>query len=166
MRLPMLDGDPLSVYLTDHHAGSTFGMELARRTRDENQGTDYGDFLARLATEIEEDRDSLEAIMRRLEVSADPVKVALAWTGEKIGRLKPNGSLVGYSPVSRLLELEALVAGVTGKLALWRALKELAPRDGRLDEAQLDRLAERAQRQLTALRIQQRRAARAALAGS
>jgi hypothetical protein len=157
-----LTTDQLSIYLADHYAGSTFGVELVRRARDQSQGTPYGDFLVALAGEIEEDRAALEAIMGELRVERDPVKVALAWTGEKLGRLKLNGRLTGYAPLSRVVELEGLIAGVSGKLALWRALKEIAPGEPRLDHAQLDQLADRARRQLAGLREQHARAAAAA----
>ena len=43
----------------------------------------------------------------------DRLKVAGAWAGEKAGRLKLNGHLTGYSPQSRVIELEGLVVGVT-----------------------------------------------------
>jgi hypothetical protein len=46
-----------------------------------------------------------------------------AWGAEKAGRLKLNGSLLSYSPLSRLLELEGLHLGLTGKLFLWQALE-------------------------------------------
>jgi hypothetical protein len=162
--LPSITSDQLSIYLADHYAGATFGVQLARRVQGENYGTTYGDFLARLAAEIEEDRVELETIMGKLGVDRDPLKVTVAWAGEKVGRLKLNGRLRGYAPVSRVLELEALIAGVSGKLALWRALKELAPKEPRLDEEPLDALAERARRQLAGLREHHRRAAAAALA--
>ena len=162
-RLPVLTTDQLSIYLADHHAGATFGVELARRARAQNEGTGYGEFLARLTTEIEEDKRELEQTMGALGVSRDPLKVGLGWAGEKVGRLKPNGRLRGYAPLSRLIELEGLLGGVSAKLGLWRALKEIAREEPRLDEAQLAKLAERAQRQLTGLRAQHRRAAREAL---
>jgi len=101
--------------------------------------------------------------MSKLGVDRDPLKVTLAWAGEKVGRLKFNGRLRGYAPLSRVLELEGLIAGVSGKLALWRAVKEIAPQEPRLDEEALDVLAERARRQLAGLREQHRRAAAAAL---
>jgi hypothetical protein len=156
--------DPLNIYLNDHLAGSTFGLELARRARGENEGTEYGDFLAGLEREIEEDRGELEAIMASLGIGKDRLKSTAAWAGEKVGRLKLNGRLVGYSPLSRVLELEGLLGGVQGKLALWRALRELAPGDSRLDEPALDRLVIRAEHQLEGLREQHRRAAHEALA--
>ena len=44
-------------------------------------------------------------------------KEAVAGVGEKVGRLKLNGQIRGYSPLSRVLELEALAVGVPGS---WR----------------------------------------------
>jgi hypothetical protein len=165
MKVPIIGGDALGTYLSDHHAGATFGVELARRARDENRGTSYAEFFSRLATEVEQDRDELEAIMRRLDVGSDRLKESVAWAGEKLGRLKPNGRVLGYAPLSRVLELEALIAGVSAKLALWRGLEELVSHEPRLDAELLARLAERAQRQLRELRAQQRRAVRSALLG-
>jgi hypothetical protein len=144
--------DRLAIYLQDHLAGATFGVELARRARAQNEGTELGHFLDHLADEIERDRDELAAIMDGLAVKPDPLKSAAAWAAEKLGRLKRNGHLVSYSPLSRLVELEWLIAGVSGKRALWQALLERAERDERLDRARLESLIEAAERQLAALR--------------
>ena len=84
-----------------------------------------------MAGEIDEDRDALKRIMDRLDVSPAPVKAALAWAAEKAGRVKPNGQLRGYSPLGRVVEIEALITGVSGKLSLWRALKQIAPSEPR-----------------------------------
>jgi len=116
--------DMLRTYLQDHHAGSTVGVELARRSAGSNEETEYGEPLARIADEIAEDRDTLERVMERLGVKANPIKDAGGWVAEKVGRLKPNNQLLGYSPLSRVVELEGLLIGVTGKLALWEALRE------------------------------------------
>ena len=56
--------------------------------------------------QIEEDVDALRDLMARLGVKPDRVKEAMGWTAEKLGRLKLNGQLLGYSPLSRLVELE------------------------------------------------------------
>ena len=141
----------LEIYLQDHYAGSTGGLEMAKRTAKANGGTEFGGPLTRLATEIGEDRDALKRIMDHLEVGRAPVKAALAWGAEKAGRLKPNGQLRGYSPLGRVVEIEALVTGVSGKLSLWRALQAIAPTEPRLDAAQLADLAGRAEDQLTRL---------------
>ena len=76
------------------------------------------------------------------------VKVAGAKIGEKLGRLKPNDELTGYSPLSRLLEFEGLRAGVQGKLGLWESLAIVAAHDERLDPDEIDALAARAEAQL------------------
>jgi hypothetical protein len=61
--------------------------------------------------------------MDRLEIHRSRGRSAAAWVGEKLGRLKLNGQLTGYSPLSRLVELELLYVGISGKLRLWGALE-------------------------------------------
>ena len=158
----MLDLKLLGIYLNDHLAGSTAGLELAKRAAGENEGTEYGDTLARVAEEIDEDRDALQRIMDALEIKRDHPKVFAGWVAEKLGRLKPNGQLLGYSPLSRLVELEGLAIGITGKLSLWEALLEVAGNDERLDAAELKRLSERAESQRAEVWRLRQRAAREA----
>ena len=158
----MINRKLLGIYLNDHLAGSTVGMEVARRAARSNKGTGYGAFLRKLAKEIEQDREGLKDMMSRLEFGEDIPKKLGAWAFEKVGRLKPNGQLTGYSPLSRVVELEGLALGVTGKLALWKELHELVDEEPRLDAAELDRLRERAERQQVELEEHRLRAAREA----
>ena len=137
----------LGIYLNDHLAGATVGVELAKRTANANRGTEFGGPLQQLASEIDEDRSALRRIMDRLGVRADPVKTTLAWGAEKAGRLKLNGQLRGYSPLSRVVEVEGLISGVNGKLSLWQALQVTAPSEPRLDAAELASLEQRAEDQ-------------------
>ena len=160
----LFDGDLLAIYLQDHLAGSTFGSELVRRARDANAGTEVGDFLAGLADDIAQDREALLALMAQLGVQEDRLKSGLAWTAEKAGRLKLNGRLTSYSPLSRVVELEGLIGGVTTKLSGWYALCVVAEHDTRLDREELDRLIARAQSQLEGLREHHRAACALALA--
>ena len=142
----------LPIYLNDHYAGSTLGVELAKRAaKNSADNAEFGPPLATLATEIDEDRDALKRIMGRLDVSEDRIKASIFWLGEKVGRLKPNGELLQFSPLSRVVELEGLITGVSGKLSLWRTLLELAERDERLDAGELEVLAGRAEDQLLRL---------------
>jgi hypothetical protein len=115
----------LAIYLNDHLAGATVGVELARRLRASNQGdAEMGGPLATICEEIEADREALERLMERLEVGRDQVKPVLAKVAERLGRLKLNGRLRGYSPLSRVLELEILSGLVGAKLQLWNALEQ------------------------------------------
>jgi hypothetical protein len=166
MTASTLDQRYLAIYLRDHFAGSTAGIELARRTAGANRGSEFGPPLEELAREITEDRTALRRLMRRLGVAPDPIKPSLAWAAEKLGRLKLNGRLTGYSPLSRVLEIEGLIGGVSGKLSLWRTMHELGPGDPRLDAAELATLAERAEHQLGRLHELRARAGLAAFSGS
>ena len=152
----------LATYLNDHLGAATAGVELVRRAARENEGSELGSFLSDLAGAIEADRETLEAIMGELGVKADRAKVAAGWAAEKVGRLKPNAQLRGYSPLSPLVELEGLLVGIQGKLALWRALAEVADAVG-LDRARLETLAERAESQQADVERHRRDVARVAL---
>jgi hypothetical protein len=124
--------DLLRIYLNDHLAGSMVGLELARRTKAENAGNPVGEYYAELVPELREDRATLIGVMAALGLKRDAVKQGAAWVGEKLGRLKLNGRLTGYSPLSRVVELEGLCLGTEGRLSLWRTLRRLARKDERL----------------------------------
>jgi hypothetical protein len=140
----------LSIYLNDHLAGAAVGVRLAKRLHQSNE--DDGELekpLAQICAEIEADRATLETLMQSLGIRRGRIKPALASVGEKLGRLKPNGQLTGYSPLSRLVELELLLVGVNGKLQLWRALERgLGTGPSGFDFSEL---AERAARQRSVL---------------
>ena len=162
-KLPGLRGTDaekrLDIYLNDHRAGSVAGLELARRLAGSNEGTEFGPPLAQIADEIEADVGELENVMNRLGVSQDRFKQAGSWLGEKVGRVKLNGQLLGYSPLSRLIELEGLKLGVRGKLALWTALKATLEGDPRVSAVDFDMLRERAKEQAATLEELRLRAA-------
>jgi hypothetical protein len=160
-----VDEKYLRIYLQDHLAGSTAGLELARRARGSNEGTDYGPPLAKIADEIEADRRHLQGIMEDLGFGGDKLKNVAAWGLEKVGRLKLNGELTSYSPLSRVVELEGLLTGITGKRALWVSLLELVPGEPRLDAALLERLRDRADEQRATVEELRERAAREAFGG-
>jgi hypothetical protein len=136
----------LGIYLNDHLAGSTGGVELAGRLAAA-EGAWSGGVLPKIAQEIAEDRAMLLQIMAALDVPVRQYKVVAGWVAEKVGRLKLNGRLLTRSPLSRLVELEALRLGVEGKAAGWRTLRARAEHDNRLDGVQLKGLIERALRQ-------------------
>jgi hypothetical protein len=155
-------GKLLAIYLNDHLAGATGGVELARRLRAGNRDdSEFGPELAAICAEIEADRETLEAVMDRLEVGKSRLKPLAAVAAERLGRLKLNGHLLTYSPLSRLAELEILQLGVTGKRRLWRALEHTHASD--LEDFDLGVLAERATGQLRRLEALHLKAAALAL---
>jgi hypothetical protein len=154
--------DYLAVYLNDHYAGSVGAIELVKRARKEHAGTPLGQFLAELGPQIEADREALRQIMAAAGAKPHVYKYGAAWLLEKLGRFKPNGELLRRSPLSPLVELEALATGIAGKEQLWRALQAApgAPTAGH----SLDELIARAQAQRAGVEEHHRAAAGQALA--
>jgi hypothetical protein len=143
----------LHIYLQDHLAGATFGLELVQRCRRNNEGTEFGEPLAELTVEIAEDRQTLRRIMRDVGADVSRTKVAAGWTLEKIRRLKPNGGLFEYTPLARVVELESLAIGIAGKRAMWQALDDVASSEKGLGLHDFSRLAERADDQLSRVEV-------------
>lgn len=161
----MEDNKLLRIYLNDHLAGSIAGEELAKRTRSNNSGTPLAGYLDEFLNELQEDRAVVEGILDSIDANPDRLKQLAAWIAEKAGRLKLNGQITGYSDLSRLVELEGLCLGVEGKLSLWRSLESVKEHHSALDEIDLARLIERAQRQRETLEGFRRGAASVALGG-
>jgi hypothetical protein len=141
----------LKIYLNDHLAGSMLGVELARRAQAENEGNSVGEYLNVLLGELQEDRATLQSVMLALGMKRDVLKQGLAWVGEKLGRLKLNGQVTGYSPLSRVEELEGLCLGTEGRLSLWRTLRRLARKDERLSRFDFSALITRTELQRRSL---------------
>ena len=150
----MFSSELLPIYLNDHLAMATAGRDLARRAAKQNAGTDMGRFLDDLAGQIDADFQQLEDVMQRLGVKRDPVKTGATWLGEKLGRLKLNGRLTSYSPLSRVIEIEGLMAIMRANGALWRTLAAAAPGEPRIAEVDFSHLAARADEQVGGLTAQ------------
>lgn len=155
-----LDPELLAVYLNDHLAGGTAGERLFARAARTQRGRPAGPALARLAEEVAEDRRTLRAVMRGLGMTERRPLLVAARLGELLARLKPNGRLLRRSPLSDLVELEALTLGVKGKEMGWQTLRALATADARLDPDRLLALAERARAQSDELERLRRESAR------
>ncbi|CAM5304262.1 hypothetical protein SAVIM338S_00493 [Streptomyces avidinii] len=151
----------LTVYLNDHLTGSGAGVRLSRRMakRQGRADADGARDLATLAAHVEEDQRSLRRIMRDLGVPVRRVREVAGRIGERAGMLKLNGRILSRSPLSDVVELETMLLGVTGKAACWRALRELADTEPRLDASDIDRLLARSDAQARTLEDQRRRRA-------
>ena len=137
----------LGIYLDDHWAAAGAGCALAKRLAEQNEGTQWYAELRRIADEVELDEQTLQRLRETRGKRGFSVKRLVAQGAERIGRLKPNGALTGYTPLARVLELEALIAGVRSKRLLWRSLRQTdAARD-----VDLDQLESRAKAQVDTL---------------
>lgn len=147
---PEVDRNLLGVYLGDHLTGSTAGVsrlqDMAERFADEPFGAE----IAVVADQVAAERATLEAVIEALELDKHPVRQALAWVGERVGSLKPNGQLIGESPMTPVLELELTRGAVMAKGAGWEVLSAYAPRLG-LPREVFDTLAQQSRDQVATL---------------
>ena len=153
----------LRVYLNDHLAGATAGIALAKRIRDRNRGP-VGQTFTELVPDLEDDERTLRDVIAAMEFSGSGAKQVLADFVEKVGRLKLNGQIFGYSLLSRMEELEAMALGIECKAKMWTALRAVADRRPQLQRFDFDK--REAQARLQHDRVEQLRieAARDALA--
>jgi hypothetical protein len=139
----------VAIYLRNHEAAAQAGRDLFRRTAANQRDRPYAGELTGLTAEVEEDFQTLRAIMRAVRVSPDLVQGLALRLGERVGRFKPNGRLLGRSPLSDLIEVEALVVAVRAKAAGWQALSSVpAPDWSDVADTQVlyDRALEQAER--------------------
>jgi hypothetical protein len=154
----------LAIYMNDQLALGVLWREIARRAQRENAGSPLGAALDRVAGAIAEDVRTFEQLMGRVNVPRTPAKPLLAIAGERLGRLKLNGRLSGYSPLSRFEELDVLLMGIDGKVVLWTTLRDHAGLGARLPDVDFDGLIDRARRQRAELEPFHAEAGREALA--
>lgn len=153
----------LGTYLNDHFAGASAGSELAQKLSSDNAGTEYGSFLSDLARDIDQDRSTLEDLIKRLGIEKNPIKEAGGWLMEKLSRVKLSDAMTGNTDLKRLLAFEALSLGIEGKLVMWQAVKEISGSYPELADVDLDSLVKRAETQRASLEEHRREAARRSL---
>ncbi|MCU1393191.1 MAG: hypothetical protein JWM34_1619 [Ilumatobacteraceae bacterium] len=127
----------LSIYLEDHVAGATAGSQRASRLAEGEADSADGAVLAEFDDDVAADLRALLSIMETLGVQPSRLKAGVASVGERLGALKPNGRIVQRSPLTTIVELEAMQMAVRGKRSLWETLRALLPQPGSADLAAL-----------------------------
>ncbi|MDQ3875541.1 MAG: DUF1990 domain-containing protein [Actinomycetota bacterium] len=155
----------LAIYLNDHLAVLTVGRQLVKRMLGSSKDEAIRSFLEDVRPEIESSEREVERLLRDIGSSPSRLKRGAAWAAERAGLLKLNGSLTGYSPLSRLLELEGLRVVLEAERALWRSLERSASALAASEGAFAER-ARRAERQLERAEELRLVAADVALAGT
>ncbi len=157
--------DLLTIYLNDHLAGAVVGIAVMKRCARSNEGTPLAATLHDIVEEVEMERRVILGVLHDLGGRLNPVKQAGAWLSEKLGRGKLNGSLFAYSDLSRLEEVEGIMLGVRGRLALLQALRIVAEETGTLGDVDLVGFEHEAAQQVERLDAHRREAARRAFLG-
>jgi hypothetical protein len=119
-------------YLQDHLAGSVAALQLMETLADHERGLPLEQKLRGLHYEVTEEQERLKAILARLEGEESSLKRATAWLTEKLHRGRLALAERANPALARLEGLESLALGLQGKLALYRALEDVAPDEPRL----------------------------------
>lgn len=113
----------LLIYLRNHEAAARGGCDLFARAVKSQTDRDRVFTLKVLRDQVRADLGFLRALMRDHGVRPNLAMGATAQIAERIGRLKPNGRALRRSPLSDLMEIEALVDAVAAKRTGWQALE-------------------------------------------
>lgn len=146
-----MDDDVLHGYLQHHWVGSNAGVALFHRVARTHPDPDVAATVGEIAREVEAERETLRGLMVELGAKPSQVGAVGARMGEILGRLKPNGHLLRRTPLTDVIEVEALRIAVFGKRAGWQLLGSVADLDPRLDAGLLDELNRRSEDQLDRL---------------
>ncbi|CAM3154960.1 hypothetical protein PSET11_00150 [Arthrobacter ulcerisalmonis] len=145
-----IDPKLLQIYLTDHLAGATAGRDRSANMAHRYQGRPMGSALVKLAGQINDEHQTLAALIEALGFRRRLGHQVLAGLGEKLGRLKLNGRILSTSPLTPVIEIELMRSAVVGKIGLWRTLRDLSPQL-ELEQSKFQDLEDLARQQLGTL---------------
>lgn len=117
-----LDKTLLGAWLGDHAVVATAAHELVQRMRGADRWAGQTALLDRVEDALDVTRSKLHGILDRHGRGAPTFKEAVAWLGERFGRLKPNGHLVTESPATRLVEYHGLLGALHDLHDTWLTL--------------------------------------------
>lgn len=135
----------LEVYLTDHLAGATAGVNLSEMAAQEHRADEHGAFFGEIASEIKADFGVLEQLIEDLRIEKSATKTAAAEIGSKMMAPKFVGG--DDDELNAFITLETLSMGVEGKVCMWKALKTVASGYPELENLDLDDLIARGESQ-------------------
>ncbi len=124
----------LRIYVQDHAAAEAVKSALLRRIAQSHGVPEVREAVAGLIAEAEADEVLLLCVMSDLGMDPSAAKEG-ATLADRMSRLMPNGRRSRRSPLSDVVEIEALTLALTESALGWTTLAQLAGRDSRLDES-------------------------------
>jgi hypothetical protein len=141
----------LDTYLNDHLAGSVAAIEMLIHVAEKHSDLVDAPTILAIKRDVEEDRGTLEALMRRLGIDHSATRKAIGWLAERFTRLK----LAVDDPADhgfRAFEMIQLISlGIEGKSSLWKSLAAVAAGDPVLSGVDYPMLLQRATEQRSRL---------------
>lgn len=111
------------IHMGDHLTVMRGARSLAGRMLGSGRHQGTAALLGRIADELDAGCTTLGGFLRQLGASPPRSKLLAASVAERVGRAKLNGRIAERSPLSGLLELEALGAALSLAAAGWRSLR-------------------------------------------
>jgi hypothetical protein len=158
-----MSDDHIAIYLNDHLAGSVAALELLEQLLEDYSNTPLERFFEELRTDITADRQELESLMERLNVTESRTRKASAWLAGKFAELKLRLDDPAGGELRLFESLEALSLGIEGKRSLWLALAVAAEDAPSLQLLDYEHLVRRAEEQRARVETKRLEAARSAL---
>lgn len=139
--------EQITIYLNDHLAGSVVALELLEKLGTLYAGMPLGLLLAELRDDISADRNKLEEIMNRLQITQSRTRKLTAWLAEKATELKLRLDDSSDGALYLLETFEVLSLGIEGKKGMWMALAAAAENAEELRTIDYSHLVQRAEQQ-------------------
>lgn len=156
-------GSPLAHHVHLHLAASAATLDLFGRSEGALLDPDTRNVVGEIRGELQEGHRALQSMAAALGVGESRVLTLAARAGERLGRLKPNGSLTQRTDLTDVVELEAMRTAVTGIRAGWQALLSVTDVHPVLDQLELQELVGRSEDHQSRLAAAHTRAAVRAL---
>jgi hypothetical protein len=137
----------LGIYVNDHLAAATGGIELVSRMLGRHRQTEYEPQLEQLLDELREERAAVRTSLAALGLPVRQYKQVATWIGEKVTRAKLNGHVLTRSPLSDVVEFEFITVAVLAKRAGFESFRAAAEADPRIDGPLFERLIAQADKQ-------------------
>lgn len=115
----------LVVHLRDHHAVLVALHELCTRIGSSSPVDAERALARRILEDVDPDRRELEAVLHNFGSAPSRARTAAVRVGERLGRLKLNGTLLRRSPTTSVLELEGCQLLLESIRELWSGLDHL-----------------------------------------
>lgn len=136
-RRPVRSG-ALSSYVGDHAAMARAACELVHRMRSAPRWNQHAAELDEVADLLDAHEAAVDRYRRGHELAPARLRRALAVVGERVGRVKPNGTLFAQSAATPLVELDGLAMLTTACRRFWSVVGSY---DDGLEQAQRQQAA-------------------------
>lgn len=134
----------LQHYLTAHLSGARAATAMLASLADRLEAED----LRAIVAELEDEQDQLRDVAADLDLRPSTLTQLTARAVEQVSRTARRASQLYRPGLRDLGELESMITGISGKLAMWRLFRSLPDDVPALAGLPLEQLIEQGERQL------------------